>query len=275
MEKLRNTIKKWTGALIIIGALASCNPVTETAKNEIKGIILPHHLIVEQYIDELYKLTAEKDLGIDRIIIFSPNHFNYGFNYIQTTDQDYPSPSPELDKDFIDNLSKSTPIQIEPKDFPREHGITVELPFITKYFPHARVVPIILKNGTPENRINMLTDAILKSDLSKTLIISSIDFTHYESESIAKANDERTANYLANLKTKPNLKDLVELSKSPSEKENGAIAIDSPESLYAILRIMESQNHKDISIWKRTSSASLTGIADPMQNTSHLFVIIK
>lgn len=253
------------------------NPPNQTiTEKSIKGIILPHHLLVKTQMDEFYKLTAKNHPNINRIILVSPNHFLYGFHYIQSTDQEFtPKNSPKLDQYFIENLAKNTPLEIEPKDFEKEHGIMAELSFISKYFPKAKIVPITLKSDIPQDRLDSLIKEINKADLSNTLIIASIDFTHYETEDVSVENDNRTISWLKEW-GKEDQKDIFnsikKLAKSPAAITRSAVAIDSPESLYIVVKVMENLDAKTVSLWKRTSSASLLNIKNPLQNTSHLFI---
>jgi len=243
--------------------------------NEIKGIVVPHHLLVEQYIDQLYKLTAEKDPNINRVILISPNHFGYGFSYIQSTNQAFtPKNSPRLDKNMIIALSKKSPLTIDSTFFEKEHGIMSELPFIKKYFPNAKVTPIRIKPTTPESQLDLLVKVISTMDLSRTLIIASIDFTHYESEETAVKNDNRIIEWLKNWGTTSQLANFQEikiLARSLVKSTEDSVAMDSPESFYVLVKLMEKESTKNFTLFKRTSSASLLKIKDPLQNTSHLF----
>jgi len=268
---------------LTICALANDKTAVDTAEQkEIRGIILPHHLLVEKSIDSFYKTVAENHetlkSQIDRIIILSPNHFNYGFSYIQSTDKKFtPKNSPILNTDFIKTLEKNTPLSIEPTNFEKEHGIMAELPFISKYFNKADVVPIIFKFGAPQNYLDSVIKEILKQDLSNTLIIASIDFTHYETEEIAIKNDKRIMDWLktwnAETKVQKNLlENIKKIALSISGNTKTAVAMDSPESFYTLVKIMENLGAKDSFLWKRTSSTSILNIKDPLQNTSHLFV---
>jgi AmmeMemoRadiSam system protein B len=118
---------------------------------------------------------------------------------------------------------------------------------------------------------------ILKQDLSNTLIIASIDFTHYETEEIAIKNDKRIMDWLktwnAETKVQKNLlENIKKIALSISGNTKTAVAMDSPESFYTLVKIMENLGAKDSFLWKRTSSTSILNIKDPLQNTSHLFV---
>lgn len=249
MEKL-NLLKTALVSALVVVALTSC-----TSELPAKGAIIPHHLLVEEQMEELYTEIASED--IEKVILISPNHFNYGFNYIQTTDED------------LENA------EVEPKYFEEEHGISVHEDFISRHFPNAKIVPIIIKNDTPQNRIDDLLEELTAQNLDKTVVIASIDFTHYELEEIAVENDERTMQWLRDWsqhESEDSFNEIKNLAINVGESSPDAVAMDSPESFYMLTRIMEAQNAKDLTIVQRTSSASITGIKDPSQNTSHLFV---
>lgn len=275
-----------TVGVLLIGTLtvfsASSTPVVSTKPATPKitmGFVTPHHLLVEYYINALYKLVGSERTDITQVIIISPNHFNYGYHYIQSTDQKFTAKNlPTLDTDFINNLAKNTSLKIEPKYYEKEHGIMVELPFIKTYFPKAKVIPIIIKSDTPKARLDSVIKEILKSDLSHTLIIASIDFTHYEAEKVAVENDNRIINWLKEWSTKDQ-KDpftkIKNLAKSSSQTNASSVAMDSPETFYILTSIMAIEKAKDFTLFQRTSSASTFGVKDPLQNTSHIFGIFR
>lgn len=238
------------------------------------GVILPHHLLVEGFMDEFYQNLALNKYK--RVVIVSPNHFSYGFRYIQssaTLDTEHQSPA--LDIASIKALKTAGTIFVEPKNFTKEHGIHTHYRFINKYFPDATIVPIILKQNTPQENLDRLVKAITALDLSDTLIVASIDFTHYTAEKFALKNDERTIDYLKMWSKNPLQPDLFsktqKLAHGLDQTIPGAVAMDSPETFYTLLQLMQKTSTTNFNLWKRTSSASLTGIQDPAENTSHLF----
>lgn len=261
------------------------NSTKEIPKN-VQGIILPHHLLVESFMDRYYKQLAEKISGerkISRIILISPNHFGYGFNYIQSTDEsDKQIFDVLLDSATIGNLEALGALKIEPKYFEREHGLTSHFPFLKKYFPQAKVVPIILKRNIPEKNLNLLIDKLVgvMSD-GETLVIASIDFSHYSSEDFSLENDERMVKWLKGMGecgalnqkdcSEKNFADVAILGKSLDEKTEGAVGVDSPESVFVMNGLMKKIAADNFQLWQRTSSANMTGSHIPEENTSHLF----
>lgn len=253
----------------------------------IRGFIVPHHLFVEPYINTFYQeIGKTMDANsIERVILLSPNHFNYGWSTIQTTDQSITLNNTDektlpLDLDAITLITQTGPIQIEPEKFSLEHGITVEEPFLANTFPNTKLIPLIIKTNTPQERIDRACEKLLQLDLSHTIIVGSLDFTHYASEETALKNDTRMVNFFKNLNSMTNstpdetftLDTIKTLSTSFNlDQTPDGLAVDSPETLYFFLRLMQSQNALDFTLWKRTSSASLLNNSDPTQNTSHLF----
>jgi len=82
------SVKKFFAISLIALTLTGCatKQISEP-KNQIttKAIIVPHHLLVENYLTDFYKQISEKNPNVEKIILISPNHFNYGNRYIQST----------------------------------------------------------------------------------------------------------------------------------------------------------------------------------------------
>lgn len=255
--------------ILIILATFSFASCSSSNSERVRGAILPHHNLVAEYIDQAYSEDFPKD--IERIILISPNHENLGKQFVQTTDS--MNAEIKLDIDFIDKLVASRVAGIEPINFESEHGIMVHIDRIARFYPEAKVVPIILKWRVPEENLDNLIEAISKENLTeKTLIIASIDFSHYVTEKTAWENDQRTIEWLEKWSQgnrKFNLEEIRNLEKTSQMDTDQSTAMDSPESFYVFTKLMESAN--SLTVWKRTSSAANFGVTTPMQNTSHIF----
>lgn len=272
-------IQNFIACALPILALGACEaPIENDAPS---ALILPHHNLVGEFIDEVYSDVASDQ--IERVIIVSTNHFDTGYSNIQSsksfkTTLDY-------DDELIDHLGNEKVLRVEERNFNLEHGITVHTEYIEKYMPDAQIVPIIIKWGVPEPELDSLISAVKSSNLENTLYVGSIDFTHYVSEEIASENDARTMQWLEDwgdgkvedisLQTfwdlersigyEPDLQAESDLVEVPT-------AMDSPETMYVITQLVGEP--EEVEIWKRTSSASMYNIENPLENTSHLFVKI-
>jgi len=269
-------------SILITSIIFFTTGCSETKKKSLtKAIIVPHHLLVKNYLDDFYKKISEKNPEIEKIILISPNHFDYGNRYIQSTTSlaDKDGTRINIDKNEIAKISQTGAISIEPIYFEKEHGIMNELIFTNKYFPNAEIIPIRIKNGTTKDRLDMLSNELSKIVTKNTLIIVSVDFTHYTDEKIALKNDEKFINYFENIsKTKEiNFDEIKQLATTENAKtknkdsENYPVALDSPESLYVALKLLQTENALTFTFFKRTSSASLLGLTNPLDNTSHIF----
>lgn len=228
--------------MVVLGV--GCTP--QATLDEPQGAILPHHLFVDYLIDDFYERLAQETTNIDQIILLSPNHLGYGHTNIQTTDYDS-----------------------------REHGITVHLPYIETYFPGAEISPATFKFGTSEQELNAFIDELLAQNFRHTLVLASIDFTHLEPEEIALQNDQRTIEWLGSLAsptTDATLSHIHNLAATTGENSlEGAVALDSPETLYVFAQLMRAQEATQFKLWQRTSTASLGNLQKPEDMTSHIF----
>ncbi len=288
MEILMSGLKNVLVTVSALCALTSCSGSPdvvsdgyEVSKSEVvdenligyRGAIIPHHLFVEYFMDGFYEEIANKE--VERVILISPNHYGYGYSYIQSIDKKTDENSPELDLDFVYALKDSSPLQIVSNDFDKEHGIYTHFDFINESFPNAKIVPITLKSTTPKKYLDDLILAIENQDLSKTFVIGSIDFTHNEVEEIALQNDQMITDWLEKWENNEVLltfQAVSKISESLGGENYDSVAMDSKETFYLLLNLMEHLNAEDQNLWKRTSSAQFTGSNNPAENTSHLFV---
>lgn len=248
---------------------AGCTPAHSPEDFEVRGVIMPHHLVVEADM-RTFLAETEIDTSVDRIILLSPNHFGYGFNNLRTTDQ-LPESLLPIDTEAVQALTTASPLEIEPELFELEHGVMALVPLLAERFPEATLVPILTKDGTPQHTLDRLVDILLTLDLTHTLVVGSIDFTHQAAEDIALENDRHTLQWLGeeepvDYATVMALKGSADATTNPN-----SVAMDSPETLYLLARLMEAQDARPFDLWKRTSSASLAEGLAPSENTSHLF----
>jgi len=272
-----------TLSMAMMAVLSACTYSDVVFVNEstlsVRGVILPHHNIVGEYIDEMYKDIASRK--IERVIVISTNHFNVGGDYI-LTDTNLAS-EVNLDLDLMNYLDEKKALSIEHGTFNNEHGIKVHTARIDGAFPNAKVLPIIIKWQTSEKNLNKLIRTILeKVDMDKTLVVASIDFSHYVKEETALLNDENIQDWLRSWPAKRmalKLANVLDLEKSASMDTDVSTAMDSPETFYVFTNLMQrsAKDQMQVEIIRRTSSLSYTNNiqADPMQNTSHLFVKVR
>ena len=147
-----------------------------------KAIVVPHAGYV--YSGAIAASAFKRvGAGIERVVIVGPAHRVYcdqlvwpGARHMQT-----PLGDVEIDVAAIERAG----YEAHPAAHAREHSIEVELPFVQKLLPRAKVVPLVISRG----------DVDLEPVWGgpETLIAISTDLSHYLPYARAKDIDARTA----------------------------------------------------------------------------------
>jgi AmmeMemoRadiSam system protein B/AmmeMemoRadiSam system protein A len=161
---------------------------------EVSAIIVPHagYIYSGQVAAYAYKLVQNKDY--ETVVILSPSH-HYGFEGCSIyTAGGYETPlgTVEVDESLAKQISKETGFGYIAMAHREEHAVEIQIPFIQKVLPHARIVPIVM--GYPrKNTITALAEGLKKALAGKkTLIIASTDLSHFLSKKEAHTIDQNT-----------------------------------------------------------------------------------
>jgi AmmeMemoRadiSam system protein B len=275
---MRNWQKMAVAAMLSIGLVACGNlQVTNQVTLEYKAAIIPHHLFVSGYMRDIYERIGSEE--VKRVVLISPDHFGIGRSDVSSLEGElvWEDVALGIDEAFVQELVEREVLGIYPPVFKLEHGVGVHLSFIEEHFPAAKVVPITIKQGSDEAGLEALVDeltAVLADDSAETIFIASIDFTHYVAEKIAAVNDARTIEWLEQWGAGEVDVELAEVRKLAvtlgGDHEDG-VAMDSPESLYVLLRLMEEFGERGFELMKRSSTNALMESNSPLDNTSHIF----
>jgi len=196
-----------------------------------RAFILPHHLVGGRLIADAYARASEFD--IDTIIIIGPNHFDTGSSWIMTTDVTWDTPygRVEADSDVITKLQKVLPLSIESEFVSKEHSVSSQMPFIAEYLPHAKVIPIVLSGHTKPEELEQLKKTISSIIDNETLLIGSVDFSHYLQAVEAEKKDKET-------------RSLLEAGNMEKILTLGNNNLDSPKTLSVVYDIMKKDKRQ-------------------------------
>lgn len=86
-------------------------------------------------------------------------------------------------------LSEEAQVRFFPKAFEREHSIEVQLPFIQKVLPQAKIVPILMGNPTREAFEHLSAGLARLAQNGDVLIVASTDLSHYHNYETAQRMD--------------------------------------------------------------------------------------
>lgn len=224
----------------------------------VRGMILPHHLIVGDKIAEfLTRAFGSYDCSIKKIVLIGPDHFGMNFSAFSSTDQNFSTPYGvlPLEKSEVSSLFREGFAELNNQAFIREHSLSSITPFLKKHFPSSRVLPILTKLDIDDNDVDNLVSYLSNYIDDTTLVIASVDFSHYTPYEVAIAHDKMTYSAMTQL-------DYERLKKAET---------DSNQTLILFLKLMNKLNSLNIVDYLNTNSMDVVGHNDPSLMTSHQF----
>jgi AmmeMemoRadiSam system protein B/AmmeMemoRadiSam system protein A len=162
-------------------------------KDELKAIIVPHAGYVYSGPIAAYAYLLINNT-YDTVVIIGTAH-RHGFKgcsiYLQGGYQT-PLGVAEIDAGLARQLSKATGFKYIPEAHRQEHSIEVQVPFIQKVLPRAKIVPVLM--GIPSKKtISKLSNALARVLADKNvLVIASTDMSHFLSKDKAHTVDKET-----------------------------------------------------------------------------------
>jgi hypothetical protein len=179
---------------------ASFQPVA----GEVVGIISPHAGYV--YSGRIaacgYRLLKDKD--VSTVVIIGPSH-QYSFEgcsiYLKGGFET-PLGVAEVDETVAKELSRASGFGFIPEAHQKEHSVEVQVPFIQKSFPRARIVPVVMGLQT-KRTIETLAQALHKVlPGKKAAVVASTDMSHFLSKSQANQVDNQTIELIKTMDTR-------------------------------------------------------------------------
>lgn len=225
--------------------------VLDTEDRRVFGGIVPHHLIVADRIADWYgRLRNQK---VKTVVVVGPNHFGAGSGDVLSSRGDWVTPYGTLEPDIemVERMQKAGLVGIEEEPFEREHSITAHVAFIKRMWPGAQVVPLIVKWGTPDERVRRIAESLAREDV---FVIASVDFSHHQPWWVADFHDEMSLSVLASF----------------SIEQTGDMEVDSPASIALLLRFLEAKGAgKEVRV-DHTNTVKLIGQLESTENTTHV-----
>ncbi len=149
---------------------------------------------------------------------------------------------------FIERLVNGSWVHLDPEIVSKEHAMYVPLSFVHRYFPQAQVVPLVLRSTQTIEDSERLAQALASSVDNDTLVVASVDFSHYLHSSIVEQKDSVTQKLVIH----KNYPALAELSND---------FIDSPQSLIVVLKIADRLGASSVQVVNHSELGVLQGRA--------------
>lgn len=204
------------------------------------GVIAPHHSIDVTELNKFYRGLSEITQPAV-VFVIGPNHYENGPAQIQTcqscvyqtTIGDVAIDDPLTGRLVADKIAID-----QPDTFPKEHAIYSQAPFIKRYFPEAKIVPILLPWKEPIDDVTKLSQWLDENLPANSLVIGSVDFSHYLPLGAADFHDQTSAAVIRNF-------------------DFGSVynlEIDSPSTIYAVLDLMRQRGYQQATELAHTNS---------------------
>ncbi len=164
----------------------------------VAGVVNHHTLAADLIADFFVRLQTSRP-DIKRFVIISPDHFNAGQGYISTHTRPYEvgTSTVSMDKDGVRTLLDSGLVTKENGLlFEQEHGVGALIPFLTKAYPDALIIPVAYRGDLPKDVLPSFSEALRDLWDEETVIILSADMSHYLTTEQALERDEDTEVWL-------------------------------------------------------------------------------
>lgn len=172
--------------------LESADPHTDEAAP--KAVIVPHagYVYSGAVAASAYVRLRRDAASIERIVLLGPAHrvFVHGVVSPGVVNMQTPLGNVEVDLDAISHVRA---LHDDPEAHALEHSLEVQLPFLRRVVPNARVVPLAIGRATTEEVASVI-DALWGGP--ETRIVVSSDLSHYLPYDTARALDRDTADHI-------------------------------------------------------------------------------
>jgi MEMO1 family protein len=227
----------------------------------VRGLIVNHHLLAGKFIAQAFcRVATDQKITV---ILLSPNHFSHGDGHIIISALDWQTPNGILPSAslLVSDLATRKIAVIDEVPFGFEHGVYNIIPFIKKTIPNAEIIPIIIKEAISPAEKDSLKNFLSDNLPANSLIIASLDFSHYLPSAEADAADGETLAVINRL----NLSGLDNLNP-----DNHPDNIDSKAVLEIFLSVMRQQQAKNFELLAHSNSAKLIGDTSLTETTSYI-----
>lgn len=173
-------------------------------KQDIVSGVVPHHLLAEEIIEDFFSYISSRGKP-ETIVILSPDHFQSGilmesdaFITISLEGDDEEFNNLKVDILLSGKLFKENKMALNNSAVIIEHGVTTLLPYIKKYFPETNILPILIPADITKEQVEQLVKTIDENGLLDTIVVASVDFSHYLPSLAADFHDTKSIRVLLN-----------------------------------------------------------------------------
>jgi len=211
-----------------------------------KGSILPHHDLAGEMMADYFS-NLKNSQEVKTFIIIGPNHQDVGLAPVITADVSWNTPMGELQNNSaVQSLVHESYVSNDYQNIVSEHSVQVLMPYISNYFPQADVIPLAINSKLTKQEAHDLGLRLASLIDDRTVLINSLDFSHYLPSDQTAMKDAETELLIRN-------KEFDQLWTLGNDH------IDSPYSLLVFLYCMEELNSYEVEVLDHRNSAHFLG----------------
>lgn len=167
------------------------------------GLIAPHAGYVYSGRTAGAAYARVKGGDYETVVVIGPSH-QVGFSGCSVWPEgrfETPLGALEVDRELAGKLSAVSGFKFSREAFEKEHSVEVQLPFIQRALPSAKIVPVVMGFQT-RSTIRRLASALEKACRDrKVLVVASTDLSHYLPKRQAEEVDAGTIKLVKSLDT--------------------------------------------------------------------------
>lgn len=174
---------------------------TPVPTSHVFGGVVPHHIptTIPQLVEFYQRLN--KTQTVKNFIVIGPDHTDAGKTPVTISNASFFTKYREVKpiEGFAEKIVDAKLAHIEEAPFDPEHSVGAQILLISSIFPDARVTPIILRSDTTRDHAEALARILAENLDQDTVLIASVDFSHYLSTDQALSIDTISRNIIRNL----------------------------------------------------------------------------
>ncbi len=223
----------------------------------IQAVLAPHAGLMFSGPVGAYAYRAAASQQFDVIVIAGPSHF-VGFDGVSIFPEGaFATPLGDaiIDEVAAHALASSPVVRPLPSAHQREHSVEIQLPFVRRLFPDAKIVPLVMGHQTPET-IRGLADALAAACRGRqALLVGSTDLSHYFDASTAERLDHRVQSHVAAFDPEG----LLALFEEYPEHERGRYVACGGGPAIAVMMAARQLGATDAQVLKYAHSGEVSG----------------
>jgi len=257
-------MKKYILVYLVLLILSITSETFSRDKLNIASGVVPHHLLAQEIIDDFFKYIFSREKP-ETIILLSPDHWHSAALHQENSFITVAlEPGKEefnhlkVDSNLLRKLAEKNKIVLNNPAVVSEFGITNLLPFMEKYFPETKILPLLIPAKISKEQVKQLVNSIDEVAPVRTILIASVDFSHYLPWQAANFHDLKSIRVLLNF-----------------EEENFKnIEVDCWQALYAARLFAKLRQKEAPCIIAHKNSADFLKL-DLEETTSYFSVIFE